>query len=53
MRPDLNFRSWMMVVGKTELGDAQKAGSNYDMFAAPATKKVNPVGEWNTCTPDL
>jgi len=31
-----------------ELHSAQKAGSNYDMFAAPATKKVNPVGEWNT-----
>jgi len=30
------------------LHDAQKAGSNYDMFPAPATKKVNPVGEWNT-----
>ncbi len=24
------------------------AGSNYDMYAAPATKKLNPVGEWNT-----
>lgn len=30
------------------LNDAQKAGSNYDMFEAPATKKVMPVGEWNT-----
>jgi hypothetical protein len=30
------------------LRDAQKAGSNYDMYAAPATKKLNPVGEWNT-----
>jgi hypothetical protein len=30
------------------LRDAQKVGSNYDMYAAPATKKVNPVGEWNT-----
>ncbi len=29
------------------LQDAQKVGSNYDMYAAPATKKVNPVGEWN------
>ena len=26
----------------------KKAGSNYDMYAAPATKKLNPVGEWNT-----
>ena len=26
----------------------QKVGSSYDMFPAPATKKVNPVGEWNT-----
>jgi len=24
------------------------AGSNYDMYAAPSTKKLNPVGEWNT-----
>jgi len=32
---------------KGELGDAQKVGSNYDMYAAPATKKVMPVGEWN------
>ncbi|MBK5279329.1 MAG: DUF1080 domain-containing protein [Bacteroidia bacterium] len=31
-----------------ELKDAQKAGSNYDMFASPATKKLMPVGEWNT-----
>jgi hypothetical protein len=30
------------------LKEAQKAGSNYDMFAAPAAKKVNPPGEWNT-----
>jgi hypothetical protein len=29
------------------LTEAQKAGSNYDMFAAPASKKVMPVGEWN------
>jgi len=33
---------------KGELHDAQKAGSNYDMYAAPANKKINPVGEWNT-----
>ena len=26
----------------------QMAGSNYDMYAAPPTKKLNPVGEWNT-----
>lgn len=31
-----------------ELKDAQKAGSAYDMFPAPATKKLNPPGEWNT-----
>jgi hypothetical protein len=30
------------------LKPAQKAGSNYDMYAAPDTKKLNPVGEWNT-----
>lgn len=33
---------------KGELKDAQKVGSNYDMYAAPANKKVMPVGEWNT-----
>jgi len=33
---------------KDGLGEAQKAGSSYDMFPAPATKKINPVGEWNT-----
>lgn len=33
---------------KDELQEAQKAGSSYDMYAAPATKKLNPVGEWNT-----
>ncbi|MBA4058617.1 MAG: DUF1080 domain-containing protein [Marivirga sp.] len=32
---------------KDELRDAQKAGSNYDMYPASPTKKVNPVGEWN------
>ena len=32
---------------KDPLNPAQKAGSNYDMFAADSTKKVNPVGEWN------
>lgn len=31
-----------------KLTDAQKAGSNYDMYAAPADKKLNAVGEWNT-----
>lgn len=31
-----------------ELKEAQKVGSNYDMFEAPATKKVMSVGEWNT-----
>jgi hypothetical protein len=30
------------------LKPAQMVGSNYDMFEAPATKKVMPVGEWNT-----
>lgn len=33
---------------KDSLNDAQKVGSNYDMYAAPANKKINPVGEWNT-----
>ena len=31
-----------------DLKPAQKAGSNYDMFEAPPTKKLMPVGEWNT-----
>lgn len=31
-----------------DLTDAQKVGSNYDMHAADSTKKVMPVGEWNT-----
>jgi Domain of Unknown Function (DUF1080) len=30
------------------LREAQKAGSNYDMYAAPATKKLSAIGEWNT-----
>lgn len=30
------------------LNPAQKVGSNYDMFEAPTTKKVMPVGEWNS-----
>jgi Domain of Unknown Function (DUF1080) len=30
------------------LKPAQTVGSNYDMFEAAATKKVNAVGEWNT-----
>ena len=33
---------------KDPLNDAQKAGSNYDMIPASPTKKLNPVGEWNT-----
>lgn len=33
---------------KGELRDEQKAGSNYDMFAASSSKKINPAGEWNT-----
>jgi len=31
-----------------DLKDAQKAGSNYDMYPAPATKKLMPAGEWNS-----
>lgn len=33
---------------KGDLREEQKAGSNYDMYAAPANKKINPAGEWNT-----
>jgi 3-keto-disaccharide hydrolase len=32
---------------KDELKEAQKVGSNYDMYPAAPTKKVNAVGEWN------
>ncbi len=31
-----------------ELTEAQKAGSNYDMYAAPADKNVKSAGEWNS-----
>jgi hypothetical protein len=34
-------------IGDTPPTDKQKAGSNYDMYAAAADKKLNPVGEWN------
>jgi hypothetical protein len=30
------------------LKDTQLSGSNYDMHAAPADKKLNPQGEWNS-----
>lgn len=33
---------------KGEIGEAQKAGSNYDMYPAASSKKLNPAGEWNT-----
>lgn len=33
---------------KDELQEAQKAGGSYDMYPALASKKLNPVGEWNT-----
>jgi hypothetical protein len=33
---------------KDPLKPEQLAGSNYDMHAAPADKKINPVGEWNS-----
>lgn len=32
---------------KDPLKEEQKAGSNYDMYAAPAAKKLMPIGEWN------
>jgi hypothetical protein len=32
---------------KDKMTPAQAAGSNYDMYAAPADKKLMPVGEWN------
>jgi hypothetical protein len=35
--------------GEVPAADQNKmAGSSYDMYAAPPTKKLNPVGEWNT-----
>ena len=33
---------------KDSLTAVQKAGSNYGMYAAPTTKKLMPVGEWNS-----
>jgi hypothetical protein len=33
---------------KDSLRAAQKVGRNYDMYAAPESKKVMPVGEWNS-----
>jgi hypothetical protein len=33
---------------QSELTPEQKVGSNYDMYAAPEDKKLNPVGEWNS-----
>jgi hypothetical protein len=33
---------------KDKMTPAQAAGSNYDMYAATADKKLMPVGEWNT-----
>lgn len=32
----------------TPSDDNKLAGSSYDMYAAPSTEKLNPVGEWNT-----
>lgn len=32
---------------KGKIKDAQKTGSNYDMYPAPEDTKVNPIGEWN------
>lgn len=32
----------------TPSADNKMAGSSSDMYAASATKKLNPVGEWNT-----
>ncbi|MCK5692540.1 MAG: DUF1080 domain-containing protein, partial [Bacteroidales bacterium] len=31
-----------------QLNAKNLAGSSYDMYAAPSTKKLNPVMEWNT-----
>jgi len=33
---------------KDKMTPAQAAGSNYDMYPAPADKKLMPLGEWNT-----
>lgn len=32
----------------SKLTPTQTTGSNYDMHAAPADKKINPPGEWNS-----
>ncbi len=31
-----------------KITDAQRAGSNYDMFPASADRKLNPPGQWNS-----
>ncbi|MBS1543323.1 MAG: DUF1080 domain-containing protein [Bacteroidetes bacterium] len=31
-----------------QINDAQRAGSNYDMYPAAADRKVNPPGQWNS-----
>jgi hypothetical protein len=33
---------------KGQLREEQKAGGNYDMYGPPSSKKLMPVGEWNT-----
>lgn len=36
------------LAGGSSLRPEQLAGSNYDMFEASASKKLRPVGQWNT-----
>jgi len=45
--PEFQVRDDVQADG-TMSSDNKAAGSSYDMYAAPSTKKLNPVMEWNT-----
>lgn len=50
-RPYLSGPEYQIIDDKgysSPLTPTQTSGSNYDMHAAPDTKKINPPGEWNT-----
>jgi hypothetical protein len=50
-RPYLSGPEYQVIDDKGypgKLTKTQSSGSNYDMHAAPESKKINPPGEWNT-----
>lgn len=50
-RPYLSGPEYQVIDDKgypDSLTNTQFSGSNYDMHAAPADKRINPPGEWNT-----